>query len=282
MPTSPGSHDPLAPEAIKQLGLGPKVQHTGTPTSTVRAWLEPDDTAIVRFAASLVLERRAGRLQRARAGSRRFVVWIIYGTLVVSDGVLGVGSLTVGPALRPRDASGEKTFGPAAWYRLEPDASIAVSAAFLRFVSPEQIRADAVAYLRQTDMLLRLAESQKVSGWESLPRPSARERAAWKRFRESRQPGSRTSEAELEAIARLYLALIGEGDSKPLLTIAEEFGLTREQARDRVHRCRDLGFLTKGRDGKATAEAGPRLRSAPPVASKRGATRRAATKGAKR
>jgi hypothetical protein len=42
--------------------------------------------------------------------------------------------------------------------------------------------------------------------------------------------------------------------------IAREFGITRAQARDRVHRARTQGYLEPGTQGRAGATIGPRLK----------------------
>ena len=67
------------------------------------------------------------------------------------------------------------------------------------------------------------------------------------------------TEQEIAAIARQYIALVSGGLRRPLPQIAADFGLTREQARDRVHRARVLGYLEKSTPGKVSAQPGPKL-----------------------
>ena len=47
----------------------------------------------------------------------------------------------------------------------------------------------------------------------------------------------------------------------PLPQLAREFGITREQARDRIHKARTRGYLTKGKQGRAGANPGRRPKS---------------------
>ena len=66
-------------------------------------------------------------------------------------------------------------------------------------------------------------------------------------------------------IASRYVTLVSLGSRRPLPRLAEEFGLTREQARDRIHRARELGHLMPTKPGRVNAEPGPKLlRPLPP------------------
>jgi hypothetical protein len=68
-----------------------------------------------------------------------------------------------------------------------------------------------------------------------------------------------TPEDQILRMAVRYCELIAKGLTRPLPQLAEEFGLTREQARDRVRRARELGYLRPGRRGRAEGIPGPKL-----------------------
>jgi hypothetical protein len=227
----------------------------GRPADRLVAWLgdEPGRAEVVaRFARSYVLRRRAGRLVAAVPTERGpFFVVIVHGVLVRAGGRLAVGELTIGPALRPRAVSG---WAPGT-YRLVADLNEVVTAALLRHVSPDGIVAEAVEYLRRHETGLRLARRLGAD-----LQPSEAERAAWKRLGTSpprRRP--RISDDELRPFAHGYLALVGGGQRAPLVRLAADFGISREQARDRLHLCRKRELLGPGTVGRAGAAPGPRL-----------------------
>ncbi len=64
---------------------------------------------------------------------------------------------------------------------------------------------------------------------------------------------------QLIAVAQRYIALGLYGVRYPLPVIAEEFGISREQARDRVRKARERHYLAPGEKGRATTTIGPAL-----------------------
>ena len=65
---------------------------------------------------------------------------------------------------------------------------------------------------------------------------------------------------QLADLAKRYIVLTQRGIRHPLPQLAREFGISRSQARDRVHKARQNGFLTRGTQGLAGASAGPQLK----------------------
>jgi hypothetical protein len=150
-----------------------------------------------------------------------------------------IGSLAIAP--RHRDDSPRS------------DISLGVTTEVLRAISPARILADAIAHLETSARWLEIIEQ---FGGPSMP---GTQRQAIERIKSARIRQSRATEDQIEAIALRYLTLYRAGIKRPLPQIASELGITRDQARDRVHRARKLGFLTSGTQGRASASPGPRL-----------------------
>ena len=60
-------------------------------------------------------------------------------------------------------------------------------------------------------------------------------------------------------MAMRYITLYRRGLRHPLPQLAHEFGITRTQARDRIHRARQRRWLAPGTQRRAGGEPGPRL-----------------------
>lgn len=226
------------------LGAPPSV-----PVSDVRAIAVDDarEPAVVAdFAARIMLTRSGTTLRERRPGDRTRraaaanLWWIAWGPIVrASDGGLVIGSLSIAPHQRSaREAT---------------DVALGVTGELLRALAPAKILADAVTYLRRTTHWLDVAESQ---GHPAAPEAQKR---ALARVAGSRTRPARVSDDELAGIAARYVQLFRRGVRRPLPQIAAEFGLSHPQARDRVHRARQRGYLSPGTQGKAGAEPGPRL-----------------------
>jgi len=221
----------------------------GTPASAVRAIVVSDAKAPeieAEFAFRLVLIRQGRRLRerhradpRFRRRSRVNLWWIGWGHLErAADGAVVIGSLAIAP--RHRDDSPRS------------DVALGVTAEVLRTVSPARILAEAVAHIEISARGLEAIESR---GGPAMPDA---QRTVLERVKSAR-PRRRVPDEEIEAIANRYLALYRSGVKRPLPEIANEFGITREKARDRVHRARKMGFLTGGTQGRAGASPGPNL-----------------------
>jgi hypothetical protein len=236
------------------------------------AWLVDDEPPLLgRFANLIVLTRQKGRLVRAtatdtpRPATLVNLVWIAYGELAQTpDGALVIRSLGLAPAFGP-SATGQleppivRPVPGGSGLELEPlevrpEPVLGVTAAMLRLLSPEKIVNEAVQYLRASQYRLQLGDRLGATTID------VRQTAAYKRLEQAKpRSRKRPSEDEIAAIAKRYLWLVRHGSRRPLPQLALEFGLSREQARDRVHRARDLGFLTKGSPGRAGADVGPKL-----------------------
>ncbi len=181
---------------------------------------------------------------------------IAYGPLVQApDGRLGFASLQVGPILTPRPAPPVERFPDVPFRNWLPDPSIPVTAGLLRLFRPEWIVTEAVAQLRQEARWRSDAERAGRAG-----PMSDRQVRAYRQLRSGRPASARPTEREIELIARRYVQLVAEeGERRPLPRMAEELGLSREQVRDRVHRARVLKYLQPTRQGRVSAEPGPRL-----------------------
>jgi hypothetical protein len=219
------------------------------PVSEVRALPVDDPDApdvVADFAARIVLTREGRNLRerrpgdRARRGAAVNLWWIAYGPIVrASDGGLVIGALT----LAPRDGTGE----------VGADVALGVTGEVLRALAPAKILAEAVAYLRRTAAWLDSAEQLR-----GRPAPEPQKRAL-ARVAAARTRPARVPDDELAWLAARYVVLFRRGVRRPIPQLAAEFGLTREQVRDRVHRAREREFLSPGRRGRAGGEPGPRL-----------------------
>jgi hypothetical protein len=195
-------------------------------------------------------DQRKGRLTR----------WVLWGPLVESpDHVLVVGSLSIAPALPETDRD-VKARG--------------VTTELLRLVSPAAIVSEALRLLRRGEHLSRSGEQLRG---QAIPVELQR---AYKRLRKLSTVASGTSEDELRSIAERYCVLCARGLTRPLPQLAAEFGLTRDQARDRVRRARELHYLEPGRRGLAVGIPGPMLLAKrPDLEQKLNAIKRQHTKG---
>jgi hypothetical protein len=232
----------------------------GTPASAVRAIVVSDAESPqieAEFAARIMLTRQGRRLRerhrgdpRPRRGSLANLWWIGWGHVErAADGALVIGSLGIAP--HHRDDSPRS------------DVALGVTAEVLRAISPARILADAIAHIQTSG---RWLEDIEQLGGPSMPEA---QRQAIERIKSGRIRHSPVSEDEIEAIALRYLSLYRSGIKRPLRQIASEFGITRDQARDRVRRARELEFLTTGTPGRAGAGPGRRLRPNPPQTERR-------------
>jgi hypothetical protein len=233
----------------------------GVSQTTIRAFLVDDSNdphVVADFVVELVAARTGGKLvEWTRTTKGRLSRWVLWGTLVETpSGVLVMGSLNIEPAVpeTDQDASGR-----------------GVTAELLRLVSPAFIVAEAVAYLRRSEHVERTHRTE--------PMTQKRERA-YNRLHELRTVAAATPEEQIRSIAQRYCELVARGLTRPLPRLAAEFGLTREQARDRVRRARELDYLKPAsRRGRAEGIPGPKLlRERPGLSKALAAMRREARK----
>jgi hypothetical protein len=223
---------------------------SGLPSRELRAIAVDDreqpDT-VAEWAMRIVLVRRPdGRLaerKREHPGKRAAVnLWFIaWGSIIrARDGGLVLGSLAIAPRLS--DSAGGT------------DVAAGITAELLRVLSPARIVSEAVAYIGRADRVLRLIEA---AGGRPMPEAQRRAHA---RIRESRVRPARVPDDDIAMLAARYVALYRRGIRRPLAQLADEFGITVTQARDRIHRARhELGYLTPGTQGRAGAQPTPRL-----------------------
>ena len=235
-------------DALQVLGIAG--ESMGIPSPQVRAVVVEDPhqpATLADFAASIVLVRQNGRLRERTPGDRMrraevvnlwFVGWGSVGR--ARDGGLILTSLALAPRL---DDSTTRS-----------DVGLGITAELLRVVSPTRILSEAVSYLRRTG---RWLEAIERAGGPAAPPAQKR---ALRRVDETRARRTRTSDDDIAMLALRYVMLYRQGVRRLLPQLAEEFGLTTTQVRDRINRARhELGYLTVGKQGRAGAEPTERL-----------------------
>jgi hypothetical protein len=200
---------------------------------------------VAEFAIGRVVTRTGGRLHPRTRGTRLNLseasnaLWIVYGALALSaHNGLVIETISVGPAY-------DRQFS-----NKNDDVARGVTNELLRLVRLPDIITKVVERLG-----LAPAPDRQLSGTvEPLKTPTA-----------ARRP---LTEDELIAIAKRYLELCQLGERHPLPQLAREFGLSRSQARDRIHKARTRHYLAPGDPGRATATPGPALKElgwTPPI-----------------
>jgi hypothetical protein len=217
---------------------------------------ETEPALVAEFAALLWLEHEHGRLTHPTPRKRRTAreitnqPWIVYGRLVqASHGALVIETLTIGPAFE--EQLSHKGGGVAA----------GISSELLRLVSPARLLSTAVERLQRDQYQLEVAHRL------GAPATQEKQLEVYRRIEQGRPRHSDVSDDQIIAITKRYITLVRMGLRHPLPQLAREFGITRDQARDRVHRARTHQYLAAGTHGRASAEPGPRFRElawAPP------------------
>ena len=217
---------------------------------------------VAEFAATVALIRRGSRwVERPRGANGQWLdwprrrersnwLWIVYGNLArARTGALVIESFGVGPAFEHQidDPKAEKAVG--------------VTSELLRAFSPARLIADTVAALGRQEWLLDLAHAKEPAPGRPLREMSERQRNAFVRIAKSRRTRTRLSEQDLVQLSTRYLTLCRRGVRNPVKQISLEMGTSQAAARDRVARARELGYLTKGEQGRAGAGPGPKLRA---------------------
>jgi len=207
---------------------------------------------VVRRQGRKLVAHRAGQHQRLRLREKSNALWIIYGSIVqASNGTLVLESLAIAPAF-----AGQLS-------RKGDDAGRGITADILRILSPARLLSATVEQLQRDGYLLDLAAQHH--GAQPM---SESQRQLLDRINKGRPRQAHTSDEELAEIAKRYITHLVFG-RRPLPQIALEFGITRTQARDRVHKARQRKFLGPTKPGRASPTLGPRLKKSgwkPPLA----------------
>ena len=207
---------------------------------------QPD--LVAEFAALRVIRREGRKLTpaepsaRLRLREKSNLLWVVYGSIVqAADGTLVIESLSIGPAFEGQLS------------RKDDDIACGVTSQLLRLLSPPRLLAETVERLLQQRHQL-----EKLAHQGARPMPD-RQRAVYNKIASGRRTPAPSAASQIEAIARYYLQLCELGSRHPLPALAREFGITRTQARDRIHKARELGYLKHGKQGRIHPEPGPRL-----------------------
>jgi hypothetical protein len=239
-------HVPLsdAPEVLNAWGKPPDFQLAAFPVS------EPEQPELVaEFAALRVLRRRGRDLTPARRSTRSSrqadpnSLWIVYGSIVTNTtGIHVIESLTIGPAFPTHPSHAADSLG--------------VTAPLLRLLSPARLLSETMERLRHDH-----AELIRLENNSAAPAMPPAQREAFARLEAGAVAQTTVSDERTKAIAECYLTHVQLGNTHPLLQLAAEFRITRDQARDRVHKARKDGYLAPGTPGRASATTGPRLKN---------------------
>lgn len=245
------------PDVLKAWGVPSDFELVAFPVSD-----EHQPELVAEFALLRVLRRegrklvahRAGQQARLRLKEKSNALWVVYGSIVQAcDDMLVLESLSIGPAFEGQLS------------RRGDDVSRGITADFLRILSPARLLSASVEQLQRHGYLLDLAMDQQDG-----PQPmSENQRQLLERISEGRPRQAHISDEELAEIAKRYIILVVLGCRRPLPQIALEFGITRTQARDRVHKARQRKFLGPAKPGRAIPAVGPRLKKTgwkPPLA----------------
>jgi hypothetical protein len=237
---------------------------TSSETDVLRLWGTPTDfqlaaypvsdpetpDLIAEFAVLRVIKRHgrdlvAGSKHTTLSSSeKRHNLWVVYGSIIAaSDKNLLIESLAFGPAF------------PGQLAHTEADILRGVTPQLLRLLSPPRILAACVERLHANAHRLELAAQAGTA-----PPISERQRAILTRTAGGRPKNAPVSNDQIAAVAKRYIELVTWGLRHPLPQLAKEFGITRTQARDRVHRARTLRYLGATTPGRAIPTLGHRLK----------------------
>ena len=229
----------------------PEVLHVwGVPNDHLVAFRvsdQADADLVAEFAALLVVHRDNGRLRgkppgvRLRLAAKGNSLWVAYGSIVKAiDKALVIGDLNLGPAF---DLQAGKEGN---------DAALGITAELLRLLSPNKLLSQSIDYLERHRRISTITARQAATQ-QATSAPTADEKPLGR--------GRRTvvTDELLAEMAMSYIALYRNGCRQPLPLLAIQFGIDRSQARDRIHKARQQGWLTTGAERRAGGEPGPRL-----------------------
>jgi hypothetical protein len=237
-----GIPDTYSAEALQKQGVPADFWLQAYPVSDPQ---HPERVA--EFAILRVVVRSAGRL-RPRVRERLHVreasnaLWVVYGSLALSaHNGLVIETLHLAPAY-------DRQFS-----NRDDEIARGITTELLRLLSLSDIISNTVQRLQQQGH--HLAQIEQHGG---PPIPPA-QREILESIAAAATPRTKTTDDDLAEIAERYLVLCRLGIRNPLPRLGDEFGITRSQARDRIHKARQKGYLAPGDKGRATAIAGPAL-----------------------
>lgn len=230
----------------------------------LRAWGIPSDFELVafpvadehrpqlvsEFAVLRVIKRQGRKLiahqvgsgKRLRLREKGNALWIIYGSIIqASIGTLVIESLSIGPAFDDQPS------------RKGDDITLGITSELLRFLSPAGLLSQTAEYLQRQGHWIDVASREGAQ-----PMPDT-QRDLLQRIEHGRPRQAQISDDQLAEIAKRFISLCVFGLRHPL-PHAREFGITRSQARDRIHKARLRKYLGPGQPGRATPTLGPRLK----------------------
>jgi hypothetical protein len=251
---SEGDDPGAATEAIKRGARGGPAG-----ADSLRAYPLPGlpgrPSIVAEFAGVLLLERFKSRLitphERPQIpySQRANLQWIYWGELVASpNGPLALGQLSIGP-------------WPGAEDELEPGSEpfTGITSGLLRAIRPDKIISDVLQRLETSEEWQNyLAETHHVAI------PQDQQRLLRETLVRMRQPpkleGRKYPDAHYRDVALIYLELLAQGHQRRIaVKLAEQLGITKQAARDWIHRARELGYLTPSQQGRPGGRAGHRI-----------------------
>jgi hypothetical protein len=224
----------------------------GTPPDSWReAYPVKDDSfpdRVAEFAVLRVVTRVGGRLvprpvgRRLNMREKSNALWIVHGSIVLTaHNGLVIETLGLGPAF-------DEQFS-----HKDDEIARGITTELLRMVKLPRILNDTVERLQQNGYLLDRAAKLGSPPMSDTQRELLAKVATASRLR------TPVTREQLIAISQRYITLCQYGVRHPVATIAEELGITHQQARDRIHKARAQNYLAPGVRGRATAAPGPEL-----------------------
>lgn len=233
-----------APDALRQWGIPADFW--------VQAYPVKDDDhpdRLVEFAILRVVTRTGGRLTPRARGQRLHIreksqaLWVVYGALALSaHNGLVIEALSIDPAFDRQFAD------------KNDEIARGITTELLRLLSPPEI------INRVTERLQWQGHALDRATEHGAPPMSQAQRALLDKLAGATHPRTPITDEQLIAVAQRYIVLGLYGVRHPLPVIAEELGISREQARDRVRKARKKQYLAAGEKGRATATIGPKLK----------------------
>ena len=224
----------------------------GTPTDFwLQAYPVKDDEhpdRLAEFAILRVVTRTGGRLaprprrRRLHIREKSDALWVVYGALALSaHNGLVIETLNIGPAFDGQfaDKSDEIARG--------------ITTELLRLLSPPEIINRVAERLQWHGHLL-----DRAAATRAVPPMSQNQRDLLDKLANATRPRTPISDEQLIEIAKRYLTLC-QYVRYPLPIIAKEFGISRQQARDRVRKARQKNYIAGGEKGRASGIVGPAL-----------------------
>jgi hypothetical protein len=222
-------------------GVPPEFQFKAYPV------IDDDPRLVAEFAAFRILHPDGRRLRSTPPPGRRRLEpaahWICYGSVIqAADGIVAIETLTFCPAFVGHPN------------RTSTNPAHTINSQLLRVFSPTSLLTNTVEQLRREGHWLEALAQQ------GSPSVSERQRDHLGRISTGRSAKTEVRDEALAELAKYYIVLVTYGHRRPLLQLAHTFGITREQARDRIHKAREHGYLMPSKRGRTNVALGPRLK----------------------